>query len=122
MAVQKQVQDVLFFLSHTQHSQELVRILFEGDRLFTLSFLQYVQQLPQTSCRRFLVHCGEALLAIRHRQRQDSQNETWLKGRQTKLASIARQLVCQSLHHETLGDTQACVAEIRQWLMASESG
>jgi hypothetical protein len=62
-------------------------IVFEGDRLGTQSFLEF---LADQDAHIYLMHIGvsDATLAARHSGRGDSQSETFKKGRETKVAGI----------------------------------
>lgn len=65
-------------------------VLAEGDRLSSGAWLQACQRLapPLTV---FWLDAPAEVLAKRHRQRGDSQSESWLKGRATKLRRLQEQ-------------------------------
>jgi len=69
--------------------EEGVTILFEGDRLFngaTIRFL-YENKIPY----QVVIISAEQATVNKRRQARSEQNETWRKGRQSKVDNIARQ-------------------------------
>ena len=62
--------------------------LFEGDRLGTLSFLEALKSMD-IKLKIFMLKVDGDELDERHKERGDTQGETWLKGRMTKLANIS---------------------------------
>jgi hypothetical protein len=65
-------------------------ILFEGDRLFSLNNLILVKSIYD--CKIIILEQEEKTLKIRHLERNDTQSETFLKGRKTKISNIKQQL------------------------------
>lgn len=57
-------------------------VFVEGDRLFNARFLQ------TTSARLMIIDASPAVLAQRHKKRGDSQTETFLRSRRTKVNNI----------------------------------
>ena len=61
-------------------------LLFEGDRLFTSSFLENCVEKFDTQ----IIYLGtkQEVRKERYKERGSEQNETWLQGRETKIANI----------------------------------
>lgn len=71
-------------------------VLFEGDRLFNEKFLNELL-LQGHQLVTFILECDEKEKKRRHQLRGDHQDETWLKGRITKIATIKK-------HNQFLGN------------------
>lgn len=93
MAVQP---DAVNFLYHanTQDEFENYTVLFEGDRLFNESFFAYLDSFL-IDLKIFCLVVSKEERARRCSARGSKQNETFLKGRETKVANIvaARRVV-----------------------------
>ena len=63
------------------------RILFEGDRLMSASFIRSVSEITKNA-HWFALRASEATLAERRAGRGSNQNATWLKGRSRKVANL----------------------------------
>jgi len=64
-----------------------VHIVFEGDRLFTASFLsEIVSQGHDIKC--FYIKADQSVLDERHVSREDNQDDKFLNSRKTKLSNI----------------------------------
>jgi broad-specificity NMP kinase len=63
-------------------------ILFEGDRIFNQSFLEFSMGLPETDLQVVYLKVPDALLKQRYADRGSDQSETFLKGRATKYSNI----------------------------------
>ena len=61
-------------------------LLFEGDRLFTKNNLESLIKTHETKI--IILEADEQTLTKRHIDRNDNQNEKFLKGRQTKINNI----------------------------------
>jgi len=61
-------------------------LLFEGDRLFTSSFLENCVEKFDTQ----IIYLGtkQEVRKERYKERGSEQNETWLQGRETKISNI----------------------------------
>jgi len=81
MAVQPTAQDFVRYVKRN--------ILFEGDRLFTPSFLKFLSVLPYTKLRILILTAPKKMLEKRYKARGSNQSETFLKGRDTKYKNIA---------------------------------
>lgn len=61
-------------------------VLFEGDRLFTASFLEHC--LDKYDLNIIYLSTTKQIREERYKERGSNQNETWLQGRETKIANI----------------------------------
>ena len=61
-------------------------LLFEGDRLFTASFLEHCVENYDTSI--IYLKTERSIRQDRYKERGSNQNETWLAGRETKVSNI----------------------------------
>lgn len=61
-------------------------VLFEGDRLFTASFLEHC--LDNYDLDIIYLETDKTIREERYKERGSNQNETWLQGRETKIANI----------------------------------
>lgn len=80
MAVQPPMQD--WIASHN------CNILFEGDRIFNQSFLEFAMGLPNTDLQIVLLTAPKGILEARYKDRGSDQSEQFLKGRETKYSKI----------------------------------
>jgi broad-specificity NMP kinase len=63
-------------------------ILFEGDRIFNQSFLEYAMTLPETDLQIVYIKAPKNILEQRYKERGSNQSEVFLKGRETKYNNI----------------------------------
>ena len=63
-------------------------ILFEGDRVFNQSFLEFCMNLPDTALHIVYLNAPKELLEQRYKDRGSNQSEVFLKGRATKYNNI----------------------------------
>lgn len=61
-------------------------VLFEGDRLFTASFLEHC--LDKYDLKIIYLSTTKHIREERYKERGSNQNETWLQGRETKISNI----------------------------------
>lgn len=61
-------------------------VLYEGDRLFTASFLEHCIENYDLSI--IYLNTKKEVRQERYKDRGSNQNETWLQGRETKIANI----------------------------------
>ena len=61
-------------------------VLFEGDRLFTASFLEHC--LDNYDLSIVYLSTTKQIREERFKERNSNQNETWLQGRETKISNI----------------------------------
>jgi len=80
MAVQPAVKE--FVLSTTSN------ILFEGDRVFNQSFLEFLAEQPDTELDIVFLTAEPDTLKARYADRGSDQSETFLKGRKTKYENL----------------------------------
>lgn len=84
-------------------------IFFEGDRLGTQSFCEFLADLPDTEFSILHLEADERTLDVRYKQRGSDQSEQFLRGRQTKIEGIGRNFVLMDyitrFQHETPADT-----------------
>ena len=63
-------------------------ILFEGDRIFNQSFLEFAMGLPNTDLQIVILNAPKDILESRYKDRGSEQSEQFLKGRETKYSKI----------------------------------
>jgi broad-specificity NMP kinase len=63
-------------------------ILFEGDRIFNQSFLEFAMGLPNTELQVVYLKAPKELLEQRYKDRGSDQSEQFLRGRDTKYSNI----------------------------------
>jgi broad-specificity NMP kinase len=80
MAVQPPIQE--WIASHN------CNILFEGDRIFNQSFLEFAMGLPNTDLQVVVLTASKEILESRYKDRGSDQSEQFLKGRETKYSKI----------------------------------
>lgn len=80
MAVQPPLQD--WIASHN------CNILFEGDRIFNQSFLEFAMGLPDTELHVVYLKVSKDILEQRYKDRGSDQSEQFLKGRETKYSNL----------------------------------
>lgn len=61
-------------------------VIYEGDRLFTSSFLEHC--LENYDLEIIYLQTESEIRKDRYKERGSNQNETWLQGRETKIANI----------------------------------
>ena len=61
-------------------------LLYEGDRLFTASFLEHCVESYETKI--IYLKTDKSVRQDRYKERGSDQNETWLAGRETKVSNI----------------------------------
>jgi broad-specificity NMP kinase len=80
MAVQPPLQE--WIASHN------CNILFEGDRVFNQSFLEFCMGLPNTELQVVYLKAPQTMLEQRYKDRGSDQSEQFLRGRETKYSNI----------------------------------
>lgn len=80
MAVQPPLQE--WIASHN------CNILFEGDRVFNQSFLEFCMGLPNTDLQVIYLKAPKDLLEQRYKDRGSDQSEQFLRGRETKYSNL----------------------------------
>jgi len=61
-------------------------IIFEGDRLFTKSILEFIEKIDNL----YVVIIHSKFTEDRHKKRGDTQTEKFIKGRETKIKNISK--------------------------------
>lgn len=64
-------------------------MVYEGDRLFNKRYLDFCKAIAPTAI--MVLTCTEELKAFRHKKRGDTQTESWLKSRKTKVEKLVAQ-------------------------------
>jgi broad-specificity NMP kinase len=80
MAVQPPMQE--WIASHN------CNVLFEGDRIFNQSFLEFAMGLPNTELVIVYLKAPKDLLEQRYKDRGSDQSEQFLRGRETKYSNL----------------------------------
>ena len=80
MAVQPEVQKWIQTIN--------ANVLFEGDRIFNQSFLEFAMGLPQTDLQVVYLKVPKELLEQRYKDRGSDQSEQFLRGRETKYSNL----------------------------------
>lgn len=80
MAVQPAVQE--WIASHN------CNVLFEGDRIFNQSFLEFAMALPDTDLQIVFLSAPKDILEQRYKDRGSDQSEQFLRGRETKYSNL----------------------------------
>jgi broad-specificity NMP kinase len=63
-------------------------ILFEGDRVFNQSFLEFCMGLPDTELQVVYLKTSKEVLEQRYKDRGSDQSEQFLRGRETKYSNL----------------------------------
>lgn len=63
-------------------------VLFEGDRIFNQSFLEFAMGLPDTDLQIVFLNAPKEVLQQRYQDRGSDQSEQFLKGRETKYSNL----------------------------------
>ena len=63
-------------------------ILFEGDRIFNQSFLEFAMGLPDTELQVIYLKAPKDILEQRYKDRGSDQSEQFLRGRETKYSNL----------------------------------
>jgi len=83
MAVQP---DAVRFIKKAEKRYKDYTIFFEGDRLFNAKFLTLISKYNNAI---LILSVDEKIKKQRHKSRDDTQSEVFLKGRKTKILNIA---------------------------------
>jgi len=96
-------------------------VLFEGDRLFTASFLEHCVENYDTEI--LYLETDKDVRQERYKERGSNQNETWLRGRETKIANIMSNMTLMfnvyKFKNNNLQDQQTIVEYIMRTLEVS---
>ena len=90
-------------------------VLFEGDRLCTASFLEECVEKYDTTI--VYLNTNKETRQVRYAERGSNQDETWLRGRESKISNIRSNFILQmnitEFDHETLDDQQKIVEFVK---------
>lgn len=93
-------------------------VLFEGDRLFTASFLEHC--LDNYDLEIIYLETDKSIREERYKERGSNQNETWLQGRETKIANILSNMMLMfnttKFKNNNKEDQQVVVNHIMKYL------
>ena len=92
--------DAKEFLNAVTAERPRWTVLFEGDRLFSESFFEHAIDL-EFYISGFTLVVDEHELERRHRERADTQDETWLQGRRTKVRNVTERFGFEEIPNET---------------------
>ncbi len=96
-------------------------VLYEGDRLFTASFLEHCVENYDTDI--VYLETDKDIREERYKERGSNQNETWLQGRMTKIANILSNMTLMfnvtKFKNNTLQDQKTIVEYIMNKLEAA---
>ena len=96
-----------------------VRIAFEGDRLFTKSFLSEVAADDSIDLRVIVLDVPPEIVSKRHIDRADTQSEKFIKGRETKVKNImSGGFNCLTMPNKNKQETDAAAESMKDWLTA----
>jgi pantothenate kinase len=91
-------------------------VLYEGDRLFTSSFLEDCSEKYDLSI--LYLSTDKEVRTQRYKDRGSEQNETWLAGRETKIANILTNMtlmfVIESFKNNTLEEQKIIIDRIME--------
>lgn len=97
MAVQPVAQNFL-----TENANENYIVIFEGDRLFNKKFLEFSSNQFETHI--IILSTSEKIKTHRHKERKDTQQEKFLKGRKTKMKNIYKSFRILTMKSESEKD------------------
>lgn len=89
------IDDVLNYIRGLEAQGERCVIFIEGDRLLNERFLK------SSGAAVLVIDASEKELTLRHALRGDSQSETFLKGRRTKIENIVRKFGLKRVYNNT---------------------
>jgi uridine kinase len=78
-------------------------VLYEGDRLFTASFLEHC--LENYDLKIIYLQTKKETRAERYKERGSNQNATWLQGRETKISNIMTNMTLMFSTHSYVNET-----------------
>jgi dephospho-CoA kinase len=78
-------------------------VLYEGDRLFTVSFLEHC--LDNYDLKIIYLQTKKETRNERYKERGSNQNATWLQGRETKISNIMTNMTLMFSTHSYVNET-----------------
>jgi hypothetical protein len=109
MAVQPQA------IKFIQNSRS--NVLFEGDRLFSQSFLEFLADQPMTDFKIAIITANVDTVGYRHHVRKDTQNEQFKRSRETKIDNVRSNMTLMGYTEVFTNETLADQTRIVQWLI-----
>lgn len=94
------IDDAIEFIKQQIDSKQKSVVFVEGDRLFNIRFLK------ETKALLLLINANERVLKERHIKRGDSQTETFLKSRRSKVENFINKYKAQRIWNNTLQDQE----------------
>lgn len=95
-------------------------VLYEGDRLFTASFLEHC--LDNYDLEIIYLETDKEVRKDRYKERGSDQNETWLQGRETKIANILSNMMLMfntvKFKNNNMQDQKKIIDHIMKYLEA----
>lgn len=95
-------------------------ILFEGDRLFSGTFIQHLFDLEDTEMAVFILETENAIREARYKERGSEQSDQFISGRRTKVANIEKNFAStnrvKNFQHNIPEDTDTVCAAIKAYL------
>jgi len=91
-------------------------IVFEGDRLGTQSFLEFLADQPDTEFHVMHIEVAAATLHTRHGSRGDSQSEVFKKGRETKVSNLRSNMTLMGYITDFDNETPEDTVNAVQWM------
>ena len=73
----------------TETLEDGAKVVYEGDRIFNSKMLNLLNDDPTIDLEIIMLQVEEDEMHDRHVQREDTQSETFIKGRRTKYANIS---------------------------------
>jgi len=109
MAVQPQA---IKFIQDTNSN-----VLFEGDRLGTQSFLEFLADQPLTNLHIAVITAADSTIDARHTERNDTQSEQFKRGRKTKIDNLRSNMTLMGYMITWPNETLADQTKIVHWLI-----
>ncbi len=95
-----------------------LNILFEGDRLFNLSFLRFLHALPDSRVSVIYLDARDEILKNRYEERGSNQSAIFLKSRATKYHNILKSLpAVQIFNHNTRIQSDSILKLIEEYIL-----
>jgi hypothetical protein len=91
-------------------------VLFEGDRIFNQSFLEFCMELPDTELVVIYLKVPKSMLTQRYIDRGSDQSEQFLRGRETKYNNILSNFDLMSYITEFSNETYEDQAKILEFM------
>lgn len=117
MNIQPKAERFLFSLAASSGFDGYI-VYYEGDRIFNGKMFDFLKD-KGIAHKIYVLESGEQALKMRHALREDTQNETWLRGRKTKIETIRRGRTCEVRQHNTIDDTVKIVDELTEKLQCA---